>query len=158
MAQVTQHDFSEVGLIRAAQYVRKSTDHQKYSIENQSVANQAYAAAHGMEIVRTYADAGRSGLTFGRRAAPKQLISDVQTARADFTVILVYDVSRWGRFQDADESGYYEYICKRASINIHYCAEQFDNDGSPFSAIVKSIKRAMAAEYSRELSVKSFVG
>ncbi|MEO6246527.1 MAG: hypothetical protein ABIQ12_13930 [Opitutaceae bacterium] len=27
-----------------------------------------------------------------------------------------YDVSRWGRFQDADESGYYEYICKRAGI------------------------------------------
>ena len=155
---MTEHELSEVGLIRVAQYVRKSTDHQKYSIENQSVANHAYAATRGMEIVRTYADAGKSGLTFARRAALKQLISDVQNARADFTAILVYDVSRWGRFQDADESGYYEYICKRAGIKIHYCAEQFDNDGSPFSAIVKSIKRAMAAEYSRELSVKSFVG
>jgi DNA invertase Pin-like site-specific DNA recombinase len=145
-------------LIRAAQYVRMSTDHQKYSIENQSVANHAYAASRGMEIVRSYADEGRSGLTFERRDALKRLISDVQTGASDFQVVLVYDVSRWGRFQDADESGYYEYVCKRAGVQIHYCAEQFENDGSPFAAIVKSIKRAMAAEYSRELSVKAFVG
>lgn len=72
---------------------------------------------------------------------------------ADFNFILVYDVSRWGRFQDADESAYYEYICKRAGINVAYCAEQFENDGSPVSTIVKGVKRAMAGEYSRELSV-----
>lgn len=146
------------GLIRAAQYVRMSTDHQKYSIENQSVANEAYALSRGMEIVRTYADEGKSGLTIERRDSLKRLIGDVQTGSADFQAILVYDVSRWGRFQDTDESGYYEYICKRAGIKIHYCAEQFENDGSLFAAIVKSIKRAMAAEYSRELSVKSFIG
>ena len=144
--------------IRAAQYVRMSTDRQEYSIENQSVANHAYAARHGMEIVRTYADEGKSGVTFARRDSLKLLIGDVQTGNADFAAILVYDVSRWGRFQDADESGYYEYVCKRAGIAIHYCAEQFENDGTPFAAIVKAIKRAMAAEYSRELSVKSFVG
>jgi DNA invertase Pin-like site-specific DNA recombinase len=144
--------------LRAAQYVRMSTDRQEYSIENQSVANHAYAARHGMEIVRTYADEGKSGVTFTKRDALKLLIDDVQTGGADFTAVLVYDVSRWGRFQDADESGYYEHICKRAGIAIHYCAEQFENDGTPFAAIVKAIKRAMAGEYSRELSVKSFVG
>jgi DNA invertase Pin-like site-specific DNA recombinase len=124
-----------------------STDHQKYSTANQSETNYIYAASRGMEIVLTYADEGKSGLTFERRDALKQLIDDVQSGNADFAAILVYDVSRWGRFQDADESGYYEYICKRAGIQLHYCAEQFENDGSPFAAIVKSIKRAMAAEY-----------
>ena len=78
--------------------------------------------------------------------------------RADYDVILVYDVSRWGRFQDADESAYYEYICKRAGIQVAYCAEQFENDGSPVSTIVKGVKRAMAGEYSRELSTKVFAG
>ena len=86
------------------------------------------------------------------------MIEDVQAKRADFTTILVYDVSRWGRFQDADESAYYEYICKRAGISVQYCAEQFENDGSPVSTIVKGVKRAMAGEYSRELSVKVFAG
>jgi DNA invertase Pin-like site-specific DNA recombinase len=111
-----------------------------------------------MAIVQTYADEGRSGLSLNRRDALKQLIRDVQAGNADFKAILVYDISRWGRFQDADESAHYEYICKLAGIRVHYCAEQFDNDGSPFSAIVKSIKRAMAGEYSRELSVKVFAG
>src|SRR6202044_3173163 len=63
-----------------------------------------------------------------------------------------------GRFQDADESAYYEYICRRAGIAVQYCAEQFENDGSPVSTIVKGVKRAMAGEYSRELSVKVFAG
>ena len=39
--------------IRAARYVRMSTDHQQYSIDNQSLAIDAYAQEHQMEIVRT---------------------------------------------------------------------------------------------------------
>ncbi len=88
----------------------------------------------------------------------KKLINDVQTGSAGFETILVYDVSRWGRFQDADESAYYEYICKRAGIAVQYCAEQFENNGSPVSTIIKGVKRAMAGEYSRELSAKVFAG
>lgn len=143
---------------RAAEYVRMSTEHQKYSTENQAEMIQQYAIRRGLTIVRTYADEGKSGLRLDGRDALKQLIADVQDGTADFTTILVYDVSRWGRFQDADESAYYEYICKRAGINVQYCAEQFENDGSPVSTIVKGVKRAMAGEYSRELSVKVFAG
>src|ERR1700674_3933956 len=144
--------------VRAAQYVRMSTEHQKYSTENQSETLQQYAAKRGIEIVRTYADAGKSGLRLDGRDALKQLIDDVQSGRANFEAILVYDVSRWGRFQDADESAYYEYICRRAGLAVQYCAEQFENDGSPVSTIVKGVKRAMAGEYSRELSAKVFAG
>jgi hypothetical protein len=67
-------------------------------------------------------------------------------------------LSRWGRFQDIDESAHYEFVCKRARIKVAYCAEQFDNDGSMLSSIVKNLKRVMAAEYSRELSVKVRAG
>jgi DNA invertase Pin-like site-specific DNA recombinase len=144
--------------VHAAEYVRMSTEHQQYSTENQADVIRSYAAARGIKIVRTYADEGRSGLRIDGRDALKSLISDVESGRADFQVILVYDVSRWGRFQDADESAYYEYICKRAGVAVHYCAEQFENDGSPVSTIVKGVKRAMAGEYSRELSSKVFIG
>ena len=143
---------------RGAEYVRMSTEHQKYSTENQSDAIRRYAVSRGIEIVRTYADEGKSGLRIDGRDALKKLIYDVQTGNADFDTILVYDISRWGRFQDADESAYYEYICKRAGISVQYCAEQFENDGSPVSTIVKGVKRAMAGEYSRELSAKVFAG
>jgi len=144
--------------LRAAEYVRMSTDHQRYSTENQAGAIRHYAAARGIEIVQTYADEGKSGLRLDGRDALKRLIEDVQNGRADFQAVLVYDISRWGRFQDADESAYYEYICKRAGITVQYCAEPFENDGSPVSTIVKGVKRAMAGEYSRELSVKVFTG
>jgi len=145
-------------LTRAAEYVRMSTEHQQYSTENQSKIIRQYAEQRRMTIVRTYADAGKSGLRIDGRDALKQLIQDVETGNADFSVILVYDVSRWGRFQDADESAYYEYLCRRAKIDVHYCGEQFENDGSPVSTIVKGVKRAMAGEYSRELSAKVFIG
>ncbi len=144
--------------IRAAEYVRMSTEHQQYSTENQREVIRRYATQRGMVIVRTYTDAGKSGLRIDGRDALKQLIQDVENRSADFDAILVYDVSRWGRFQDADESAYYEYICRRAKIEVHYCAEQFENDGSPISTIVKGVKRAMAGEYSRELSAKVFIG
>lgn len=142
----------------AAQYVRKSTEHQKYSIECQMVTIAGYAAARQFQIVETYSDAGRSGLHLNNRTGLKQLLGEVQSGRAAFRAVLVYDVSRWGRFQDADEAAYYEYACKRAGISVHYCAEQFDNDGTTASTIMKGLKRAMAAEYSRELGVKVFAG
>ncbi|MBT7268411.1 MAG: recombinase family protein [Rhodospirillaceae bacterium] len=135
-----------------------STEHQKYSTENQSDMMQVYAERNGMEIIKTYSDSGKSGLNIKGRDALRQLIEDVESGNADFKAILVYDISRWGRFQDADESAYYEYICRRSGIALHYCAEQFDNDGSPVSTIVKGVKRAMAGEYSRELSTKVFAG
>ena len=142
--------------IRAAQYVRMSTENQQYSIANQADTITKYARQYAMEIVRTYNDAAKSGLTI--RPALRQLIADVEGGSADYSVILVYDVSRWGRFQDSDESAYYEYRCRRANIAVHYCAEPFANDGTPYAALVKTIKRMMAAEYSRELSVKVFAG
>jgi DNA invertase Pin-like site-specific DNA recombinase len=146
------------GTLRAAQYVRVSTDPQKYSIENQAAAIAAYAARRNIGIVRTYSDVGRSGVRIIGRDALQQLIRDVQHERADFDCILVYDVSRWGRFQDVDESAYYEFICKRAGINIHYCADEFENDGSLASIVLKNIKRVAAADFSRQLSKKVFLG
>jgi DNA invertase Pin-like site-specific DNA recombinase len=143
---------------RAAQYVRASTDHQSYSTENQEHAIQTYATLHNMQLVRSYSDQGKSGLNIAGRLGLQELISDVQSGRASYDCILVYDISRWWRFQDIDESAHYEYICKRANIQVIYCAEHFKNDGSIVSTIIKSLKRSMAAEYSRELSEKVFLG
>jgi len=135
-----------------------STEHQQYSIANQSDVIQRYASDHGMQIVKTYDDAGKSGLTLQHRAGLKALLHDVEGGSADYSVILVFDVSRWGRFQDVDESAFYEYRCKQAKISVHYCAELFVNDGSVSSALLKAIKRTMAGEYSRELSAKVSAG
>ena len=135
-----------------------STEHQRYSADNQSEAIHQYADRRGYEIVRRYADEGKSGLNIAGRKALQKLLADIEAGTADFEILIVYDVSRWGRFQDVDEAASYELRCRQAGVAVHYCAEQFENDGSISSSIIKTVKRAMAGEYSRELSVKVFAG
>lgn len=135
-----------------------STDHQRYSTENQLDTIRRFAEERNIEVVRVYEDAGKSGLNLEGRDAFQQLLTDVERGAADFGTILVYDVSRWGRFQNADQGAYLEFLCSRADVVVHYCAEWFENDGSVGSNLLKSVKRVMAGEYSRELSVKVFAG
>ncbi|WP_168991717.1 MULTISPECIES: recombinase family protein [Mesorhizobium] len=140
--------------VPAAQYIRMSTEHQRYSLENQIAGIAEYAAKRGFAIVQTYADAGKSGLSLKGRAGLQQLLADVVTGQHTYSAILVLDVSRWGRFQDTDQSAHYEFICRDAGVAVEYCGEPFENDGSMVSMIVKNLKRVMAGEYSRELSAK----
>jgi hypothetical protein len=55
-----------IQLSPAAQYLRMSTDHQRYSIANQSAAIALYAAAHNMGIVRSFVDEGKTGSSVAR--------------------------------------------------------------------------------------------
>ncbi len=91
MKTPTFADPDKVIPIRAAQYVRMSTEHQKYSTENQADIISQYAAQRGFEIVQTYGDAGKSGLSIEGRDALKQLIADVEAGVTTFNAILVYD-------------------------------------------------------------------
>jgi len=116
--------------IPAAQYLRMSTEHQQYSRDNQSAAIQKYADSQGFHILQTYSDAAKSGIGLRRRLGLRQLLQDVAAGTGPYRVILVYDVSRWGRFQDTDESAHYEFLCKVAGAPVHYCADVFANDGT----------------------------
>jgi DNA invertase Pin-like site-specific DNA recombinase len=141
-----------------AAYMRMSTDMQRYSLENQARAIHAYANAHGMSIVRVYEDAGKSGLTLEHRPGLSRLLRDIEQGHTGFDAVLVLDVSRWGRFQNTDEGAFYEFLCWKGGVRVLYVAELFENDQSPFSMVFKGLKRAMAAEYSRELSAKTTAG
>jgi DNA invertase Pin-like site-specific DNA recombinase len=143
---------SERSPIPVAQYLRMSRDHQRYSLRNQARAISAYAAAHGFDIVKTYTDPGESGLTLRERPGLQALLADVIKPARSFERVLVLDVSRWGRFQNLDQSGHYDFICFEAGAPVIYCAELFENDGTPVMALLKQIKRLQAAEFSRELS------
>jgi DNA invertase Pin-like site-specific DNA recombinase len=144
--------------VPAAQYLRVSTDHQQYSLDNQADAIARYADERGFNITKIYIDAAKSGLRLKNRDGLKQLLKDVVEGNRDYKAILVYDVSRWGRFQDTDESAHYEFLCKSAGVPVHYCAETFENDNSMPGLIMKTLKRTMAGEYSRELPSKIRAG
>lgn len=139
---------------RAVAYVRTSTDLQRYSLENQLVAIEAFCTVAQFELIRVYADVGKTGVTVTDRPELRALLADATRVPRPFDAVIVFDVSRWGRFQDVDEGAFYEHGLRLAGAPVLYCAEVFDNDDSPASTILKAMRRAMAAEYSRDLSVR----
>jgi DNA invertase Pin-like site-specific DNA recombinase len=145
-------------IIPAAQYVRMSDEGQQYSIENQKAAIREYAERNRFSVVKTYTDAGKSGVVLKHREALRELLQDVVSGSANYKAILVYDVSRWGRFPNSDEAAHYEFLCTSSGVPLHYCAESFPNDETPSSSLLKALKRSMAAEFSRELGDKVFRG
>lgn len=144
--------------LRAAAYARMSTDLQDQSIAQQLEGIGHYAARQACSVVKVYRDAGRSGLTAAHRPGLQQLLADIVQGEPGFELVLVLDVSRWGRFQDIDESAYYEHLCRRHGVRVIYCAEPFGAaaSDSPMQHLFKDVKRLMAAEHSRELSHKVF--
>ncbi|WP_159594485.1 recombinase family protein [Hydrogenophaga sp. BPS33] len=142
----------------AAAYVRMSTDQQDLSIGTQLDAIEAYAQENELDVARIYKDAGRSGLAISKREGMKQMLRDVMEDPRPFDVILVYDVSRWGRFQDVDAAAYYEYTCKLHGARVVYVQEKFGADDDPMTALLKAMQRTMAAKYSRDLGVKTRAG
>ena len=57
--------------VPAAQYLRMSTEHQQYSLENQSMAIQRYAESHRFQVIRTYTDEAKIGLPCGEPSLTK---------------------------------------------------------------------------------------
>ena len=125
---------------QAAPYLRASTEHQNYSTSHQEAALRHYADKQNCEIVSVFRDEGRSGLTLEGRTGLLSLFEAIRSGQPEFTTVLVYDVSRWGRFQDIDEAAFYKYACRRAGTSVCYCAGSFDNDGSPIASLIKGLK------------------
>lgn len=137
--------------MRAALYLRRSTiDLQPDSLAAQEERLVARAAEDRNDIVRQYADS-RSGRT-AKRPAFQRLISDVQH-HPDFDLIYVLDVSRWGRFENADEAAYWEFFCLLHGVRVVYVDEQFQTaPESPYAALLKTLRRVTASEFSRDKS------
>lgn len=145
--------------VRVAQYLRMSTDHQQYSLHNQSEYIKDYAEKNNMEIAYTYDDAGKSGVSIIGRHSLQQLLSDVEQKKIDIQAVLFYDVSRFGRFQNSDEAAYYSFLFERNGVDLIYCSEPIPTKDFPLeSSVILNIKRSSAAYHRRNLSEKVFIG
>jgi len=134
---------------RAVGYVRRSTDRQEQSIPDQKKALEAYAAEHGLHLVKFYIDDAISGTsTLGRRAF-QQMIGDAESPTRRFDIIVVYDVKRFGRI-DNDEAGYYRYKLRTHGVEVHYVSENFNGDTT--DDLLRPVKQWQARQESRDLS------
>ncbi len=145
--------------LRAVAYYRHSAEiGQENSVEIQQDNVRAFADRHDIEIINEFADRGKSGLNAEGRPAFNDMMEWVRT-RDDFVLILVLDVSRWGRFQDTDLSAHYESLCTQHGKQVIYTNIGFTRDEDRLiNQLRKSIDRYQSAEYSRTLSKKVFEG
>ena len=127
-----------------------STGAHERSIENQLHRIKAYAAQRNMEIIEIFTDAGVSTRSVKHRENRKRMIATVEAGKAAFKCILAYDVSRWGRLEAYDEAGYYESVCTRAGIAVHYCAEPPKNADITVSDMFESMRKFMAEKHRRK--------
>lgn len=106
--------------IASVGYIRMSTDKQETSPEQQRQEIQAYAAKHGYNILRWYADLGISGDRTEKRLQFQQMITDAEDGR--FKAILCWDQDRFGRF-DSLESGYWIHPLRKRGVQLVTCTD-----------------------------------
>jgi site-specific DNA recombinase len=109
------------GLIQAVAYLRRSTNRQERSLEDQRREIDSYATQHGYHILRWYTDNGISGDATERRQEFLKMHKAATNGR-DFDVILCWDYSRFGRF-DSIEAGRWIHPLRQAGVKLVTVAE-----------------------------------
>ena len=135
---------------RAGCYVRSATMPNENSILRQMEAIVRYAAKQDLQLVRLYADEGTSGLRLTDRTGMRHLLRDVEDGAAGLHAILVYDVGRWGGFENPDQAALLEHRCRSAGVYVHYCAEPSAGGEALRPGIAAPLKRIMSVECNRE--------
>lgn len=136
------------GTVKCAAYLRRSTDRQDQSIEDQRKSVLKFAEERGFEIVRFYVDDAISGTTTDERKSFQEMVRDAQNG-APWRYVLVYDVKRFGRI-DNDEAGYYRFVLRRAGVEVVYVAEHFSGDDT--DDLLRPVKQWQARQESKDLS------
>jgi len=153
--------FSQQTRKKAVAYYRHSAeDKQENSVAIQRHHTQKFADKYNVEIIHEEADEGKSGLLDNRPAFNRLFDNWVENPEAPhFDYVFVYDVSRWGRFQNQNLAPHLEYLCQQRGKEVIYITIGFPNEENQllFSLGI-TIERQMAARYSRQLSDKVFYG
>jgi DNA invertase Pin-like site-specific DNA recombinase len=146
-------------LVRGIAYYRHSAqDRQENSIPIQQDQVRQWAREHGVEIIREFCDAGKSGLDSEGRPAFTEMMEEWIKKRSDFDYVLCLDVSRWGRFQDIDLSAQFSAVCKKHKKQVIYTTIGKPRENDPLYPVYVQFERFRAAQYSRELSDKVWRG
>lgn len=141
-----------------AYYRHSAQDRQENSIPIQREQVRQFASENGIQIIKEFADHGKSGLSTEGRDNFKHMLEMVIDSSIEFKYILVLDVSRWGRFQDIDMSAHYRALCKKYGREVVYTTIGFPKEDDPMHFMQLNFEGYRAATYSRELSGKVFRG
>lgn len=134
----------------AVGYVRCSTDMQEESPEQQRIEITAFAEQHGYAIIEWFPDIGKSGTTFEQRPEFQRLRRIVES-NPNFSTVICYDESRWGRAIDAEENTYWRVHFRRHGVEVLLVKTSVD-PGNEFAPMLKAFEGVQASQYSKKLS------
>lgn len=139
---------------KVAVYFRCSTDKQDKSIQDQRNAIEQFAVQKKLDITTWFdKDEGRSGTSFEKRPDFMNMVRLIESGHNDFTQILVYDVDRWGRPIDPDESSYWEFHLRRYGVTVTYVTDQHVNENTLAGRLTKKLKQELASDESKKQSL-----
>jgi len=133
---------------RAIAYLRKSTDLQETSLEQQKEKILQFAKEHSVRVIEFFAEEA-CGENVKNRPQFQKMIECCKS-NEDFQYVFVYDISRWGRFENPKEAVYWDVEVEKAGRKVVFVSEGFkeDNIGTSISNFVKS---AEASEYLKNI-------
>jgi len=133
----------------AVGYLRRSTDRQEQSIEDQKKAIEGWAHDRDYQILDWYVDDAISGASADGREAFLKMVADAQRPGCPFGAVLCYDVKRFGRLGN-DETGHYRYLLRQAGVDVVYVSENFNGDDS--DDLIRPVKQWQARQELKDLS------
>lgn len=147
---------------RAIAYYRHSAeDKQENSVPIQRELIRKFAKDHGIKIIHEEADEGETGLIADRQGFQNLLQNWIMNDHAPhFDFVLVRAVNRWGRFQNLNESAYYEFIVEQRGAKVIYVTQGMPaEETDPFLLSIQTFfERYIAADFSKKLSEMVFLG
>lgn len=143
--------------LRCYIYVRVSTSMQVdgYSLEAQRDRLIKFAEFQGMEVVREYCDAGKSGKNISGRTEFSQMLQDVAEDRDGVDFVLVFKLSRFGR-NAADVLNSLQYI-QDFGVNL-ICVEDGIDSSKDSGKLTITVLSAVAEIERENILVQTMEG
>ena len=138
-------------------YIRVSTAMQVdgYSLDAQKDRLVKFAEFQGMEIVREYCDAGKSGKSITGRPEFQKMLQDVADGRDEVSYILVFKLSRFGR-NAADVLNSLQYI-QDYGVNL-ICVEDGIDSSKDSGKLTITVLSAVAEIERENILVQTMEG
>ena len=133
---------------RAIAYLRKSTDLQETSLEQQKENILHFARTHSIKVIEFFAEEACGESVEGRPQFRRMI--ECCKSKELFQYVLVYDVSRWGRFENPKEAVYWEVEAEKAGRRVIFISEGFKEE-SIGTSITNFVKSAEASEYLKNI-------
>ena len=133
---------------RAIAYLRKSTDLQETSLEQQKEKVLGFAKEHSIRVIEFFAEEACGENVEGRPQFRKMI--ECCKSKEVFQYVLVYDISRWGRFESPKEAVYWEVEVEKSGRKVIFTSEGFKEE-SIGTSITNFVKSAEASEYLKNI-------